>query len=70
MNRQQPNYGSMSDTTDVNFRGVSGNPSEFNSLCESVVTNIYTINTSYKTLENALKAIGTNKDNQGVRNNM
>lgn len=68
MNRQQPNYGSMSDTTEINFS--AGNPSEFNVLCENVVTNIYTINSSYKTLENALKAIGTNKDNQGVRNNM
>lgn len=68
MNRQQPNYGSISETTEVNFS--SGNPSEFNSLCENVVTNIYTINSSYKTLENALKAIGTSKDNQGVRNNM
>lgn len=68
MNRQQPNYGSISETRDVNFS--SGNPLEFNSLCDSVVTNIYTINSSYKTLENALKAIGTNKDNHGVRNNM
>lgn len=68
MNRQQPNYGSISQTSEVNFS--SGNPAEFNSLCENVVTNIYTINSSYKTLESALKAIGTNRDNQGIRNNM
>lgn len=70
MNRPQPNYGSMSDTTEVNFSAAAGNPTEFNTLSENVVTNIYTINSSYKTLENALKAIGTNRDNQGVRNNM
>lgn len=37
-------------------------------MSDSVVTNIYTINASYKTLDSALKSIGTNKDNQGLRN--
>ncbi|CAG9820111.1 unnamed protein product [Phaedon cochleariae] len=64
MNRPQ-NYGSISSPA-VGFSG-NINP-EFNSYCDSVVTNIYTINSSLKTLENALKVIGTKKDNQGVRN--
>lgn len=67
MHRPQ-NYGSISDSPEVNFNG--GNPLEYNSLCDSVVTNIYTINTSWKTLENGLKFIGTNKDNQGARNKL
>lgn len=65
MSRPQ-NYGSISPTV-----GFSGDQtSEFNSYCDNVVTNIYTVNSSLKTLENALKNIGTNKDNQGVRNKM
>lgn len=68
MNRPQQNYGSFSSPVAA---GVSGDSSaDFNNYCDSVVTNIYTINASLKTLENALKTIGTNRDNQGLRNNM
>lgn len=67
MNRQPQNYGSIS-TPSVDFRG--NQLVEFNSLCDDVVTNIYTINSSLKTLENASKTIGTKKDNQGLRNKM
>ncbi|KAG5877011.1 hypothetical protein JTB14_021907 [Gonioctena quinquepunctata] len=65
MNRPH-NYGSISSPT-VDFSGTSSN-SEFNNYADNVVTNIYTINSSLKTLDNALKVIGTKKDNQGVRN--
>lgn len=67
MNRIPQNYGSIS-TPSVGFSG--DNFSEFSNYCDNVVTNIYTINSSLKTLENALKIIGTKKDNQGLRNNM
>ncbi|KAK9869971.1 hypothetical protein WA026_006068 [Henosepilachna vigintioctopunctata] len=66
MNRQMQNYGSISTPPDVNF---AGNRSvEFNITCDNVVTNIYTINSSFRGLENALKNIGTTKDNHGLRN--
>lgn len=67
MNRQPQNYGSFS-TPVAGFSGESS--TAFNNYCDNVVTNIYTINASLKTLENALKTIGTNRDNQGIRNNM
>lgn len=67
MNRPSQNYGSISSP----LTGVSGESSTaFNNYCDNVVTNIYTINTSLKTLENALKTIGTSRDNQGLRSNM
>lgn len=69
MNRPQQNYGSISSP--VAEAGLGGeSSSSFNNYCDSVVTNIYTINSSLKTLENALKTIGTTRDNQGLRNNM
>ncbi|GJQ78807.1 putative glycosyltransferase like family [Trypoxylus dichotomus] len=55
----------METTSDVQFAGTSSN--EFNSLCDNIVTNIYTINSSWKTLDSALKAIGTPRDNKGLR---
>ncbi|CAH0560472.1 unnamed protein product [Brassicogethes aeneus] len=67
MNRSQQNYGSISGPS-VGFAGT--NSQELNSLCDSVVTNLYTINGSIKTLDNALKTIGTKRDNQGLRNNV
>lgn len=67
MNRTPQNYGSISNA----MEGYSdSNSVSFINLTDNVVTNIYTINASLKTLENALKTIGTNKDNQGLRNNM
>lgn len=62
------NYGSISETREVDFSDA--NYSEFNSLCDNVVTNIYTINSSWKTLENAQKAIGTSKDSPALRDKM
>ncbi|KAJ8953109.1 hypothetical protein NQ318_013453 [Aromia moschata] len=64
MSRPPQNYGSIESPV----VGFNDNTSEFNSFCDNVVTNIYTINSSLKTLESALKSIGTKKDNQGFRN--
>lgn len=58
-------YGSTDQRTDVPDVGFS--PTELYSLSENITTNIYTINTSWRTLERAYKNIGTNKDNQGLR---
>lgn len=67
MHRQ--NYGTMSEVPDIQFEGSSANP-QFNSLCDNVVTNMYNINSSWKYLDNALKNIGTSKDNKGLRDKM
>lgn len=61
-------YGSTDQRTDVPDVGFS--PTELYSLCENISTNIYTINISWRTLERAYKNIGTNKDNQGLRDKM
>ena len=58
-------YGSTDQRTDVPDVGFS--PTELYSLSENITTNIYTINTSWRTLERAYKNVGTNKDNQGLR---
>ncbi|XP_033339342.1 syntaxin 13 isoform X2 [Megalopta genalis] len=58
-------YGSTDQRTDVPDVGFS--PTELYSLSENITTNIYTINTSWRTLEHAYKNVGTNKDNQGLR---
>lgn len=69
MNKNPQNYGTMSSTPDVQFEGHSSS-SVFNSLCDNIVTNIYTINSSWKSLENALKSLGTNRNNKGLRDKM
>ncbi|XP_014468419.1 PREDICTED: syntaxin-12 isoform X2 [Dinoponera quadriceps] len=58
-------YGSTDHRVDVPDIGFS--PTELYSLSENITTNIYTINTSWRTLEKAYKNIGTSKDNQGLR---
>lgn len=67
MSRVPQNYGSIS-TPVAGFSGESS--TAFNNYCDNVVTNIYTINSSLKTLDNALKTIGTSRDNPGLRNKM
>lgn len=67
MNNRPINYGATS-STDVKFSG--GVSEEFNNACDNVVTNIYTINSSWKTLDSALKNLGTAKDNKGLRDKM
>ncbi|KOC66249.1 t-SNARE domain-containing protein 1 [Habropoda laboriosa] len=58
-------YGSTDQRTDVPDVGFS--PTELYSLSENITTNIYTINSSWRILEHANKNIGTNKDNQSLR---
>lgn len=58
-------YGSTDQRVDVPDIGFS--PTELYSLSENITTNIYTINTSWRTLERAYKSIGTSKDGQGLR---
>ncbi|KAI4500441.1 hypothetical protein M0802_004403, partial [Mischocyttarus mexicanus] len=58
-------YGSTDQRTDVPDVGFS--PTELYNLSENITTNIYTINTSWRTLERSHKNIGTNKDNTGLR---
>lgn len=64
---RQQGYGSISTdpVPEVDFNQFS--PTEFYSLCESITTNIYTINTSWKQLEEALRSIGTERDSPGLR---
>ncbi|KAL7303000.1 syntaxin-7 [Trichogramma pretiosum] len=58
-------YGSTDQRSDLPDVGFS--PTELYSLSENITANIYTINSSYKTLSRSFKLIGTNKDNQAVR---
>ncbi|KAG8233541.1 hypothetical protein J437_LFUL012784 [Ladona fulva] len=66
-NRNQKTYGSIGRIPNVAFAGSDFDSSEFNNLCDSITTNIYTVNSSTKNLERVLKNIGTEKDNQGLR---
>lgn len=60
-------YGSTDSTIpDVGLEGTSSSSSSF----DSVVNNIYTINSNCRFLEQASKAIGTMKDNAKLRNNV
>nr|CAD7440466.1 unnamed protein product [Timema bartmani]CAD7453996.1 unnamed protein product [Timema tahoe] len=65
----QKSYGSMNtNVPNVGFAGgVQFSPTELYNLSENITTNIYTINTNWKNLERALKSIGTERDNQGLR---
>jgi hypothetical protein len=63
---RQQGYGSMANPVpEVDFNQFS--PTEFYNLCENITTNIYTINTSWKQLEEALRSIGTDRDSPGLR---
>ncbi|CAG9763041.1 unnamed protein product [Ceutorhynchus assimilis] len=76
MNRQNTtNYGSIRDpVVEVGFSGGDNRNQqdmvsrEFNVLCDDIETNLYTIKSSIKTLQDSLKSIGTAKDNTGIRN--
>ncbi|KAF7286538.1 syntaxin 13 [Rhynchophorus ferrugineus] len=68
MNRNPTNYGSITDPI-VGFSGGNSD-SEFNSLSDNIGTQVLTINTNIKKLQDALKVIGTPKDNAGVRDNI
>ncbi|XP_075213297.1 syntaxin 13 [Lycorma delicatula] len=64
-------YGSITSQNEplpnVSISGFGQSNSQVSFLCDNVTTNIYTINSSWKQLQQAMKIIGTNKDNQGVR---
>lgn len=69
------NYGAFSETPEVVFGG--GRPrnpslcrSEFNQLSETISSNLFTIQGSGSNLERALKSLGTEKDNQGLRDSV
>lgn len=68
----QRTYGSISDRNvpNVEFSGSQFSPTEMFALCENITTNVYTINSSLKQLDDAFKVLGTVKDNQGVRDKM
>lgn len=68
MNNKPTNYGATSSSREIKFEGTTAQ--EFNTLCDNVVTNIYTINSSWKQLDSALKNLGTPKDNKGLRDKM
>lgn len=65
MAHSSQNYGSTDHRNDVPDVGFS--PTELYSLSENITSNIYTIKTSWKTLEKAYKHVGTSKDNQALR---
>ncbi|ENN83243.1 hypothetical protein YQE_00397, partial [Dendroctonus ponderosae] len=71
MNRQTTNYGSIRDP-EVGFSGSTNNDvsREFNDLFDNIATNLYTINSSIRTLLDSIKLIGTAKDNAGLRNKL
>lgn len=74
-NDSRTNYGTMgsrnpSIVPSVSFAGPTVSPTELKNLTENITTNIYTINSSWKNLENSLKLIGTARDNQGLRDKM
>uniref|UniRef100_A0A1B6DV26 t-SNARE coiled-coil homology domain-containing protein n=1 Tax=Clastoptera arizonana TaxID=38151 RepID=A0A1B6DV26_9HEMI len=66
---QMRNYGATDENRipNVEVVGTQFSPTELYSLCENITTNVYTINSSFKQLDEALKAFGTSRDNQGLR---
>lgn len=63
------NYGATNENRvpNVEIIGTQFSPTELYSLCENITTNVYTINSSFKQLDEALKALGTSRDSQGLR---
>uniref|UniRef100_U5EIB6 Putative snare protein pep12/vam3/syntaxin 7/syntaxin 17 n=1 Tax=Corethrella appendiculata TaxID=1370023 RepID=U5EIB6_9DIPT len=64
-NNYPRDYGATSSSTASNFASFS--PTEFISLSDSIGSNIVAVKSSWQLLEKANKTIGTNKDNQSVR---
>jgi hypothetical protein len=64
----QKNYGSIGNSVpNVGFAGLQFSPTELYNLSENITTNINTVIRSWRNLEQALRSIGTEKDNQGLR---
>ncbi|PNF18452.1 hypothetical protein B7P43_G09020 [Cryptotermes secundus] len=65
---RQKNYGATGNSVpNVGYVGLQFSPTELYNLSENITTNINTVIRSWKNLEQALKSIGTDKDNQGLR---
>lgn len=65
---RQKNYGAIGNSVpNVGYVGLQFSPTELYTLSENITTNINTVIRSWKNLEQALKSIGTDKDNQGLR---
>lgn len=56
-----------SSVPNVGFAGLQFSPTELYNLSENITTNINTVIRSWKNLEQALRSVGTEKDNQGLR---
>lgn len=71
MYRPSTNYGSITDP-EVGFSGSGSGTSdistEFESLSNYIATNVFTINSSIRTLQDAVKLIGTSRDSLELRN--
>ncbi|KAJ9586832.1 hypothetical protein L9F63_019574 [Diploptera punctata] len=64
----QKTYGAIGNNVpNVGFAGLQFSPTELYNLSENITTNINTIIKSWKHLEQALKTLGTERDNQGLR---
>lgn len=60
-------YGATSASPIPNVGFSNTSQPELYSLSENITTNIYTINSSLKQLDDTLKTLGTKRDNQGLR---
>jgi len=63
----QTSYGATSESALPSIGFSHSSHSELYGVSESVTTNIYTINASLKQLDDTLKALGTKRDSQGLR---
>lgn len=63
-------YGATSERLVPNVDFSSSLHTEFHSVGDSITTNIYTINSSIKQLDDAFKGFGTKRDSQGLRDKM
>lgn len=68
INTSDQNYGAMDPAPNVAFSDFS--PTEFYNLCETIVSNIYTITSNAKSLEEAEKLLCTPSDSVEHRENM
>jgi len=63
----QRSYGATGESLMPTVGFSSSSHPELHTLSESITTNIYTITASIKQLDDTFKALGTRRDNQGIR---
>ena len=64
----QKSYGAIGNNVpNVGFAGLQFSPTELYNLSENITTNVNTIIKSWRNLEQAVKTLGTARDNQGLR---